>query len=129
MAKTDFKTINEYQAGFPSEIQERMQTIRKIIHEVVPEVEEAISYQIPCFKYNGYLIYYAAFPNHISLSNPFSAEFLKEFESDLKNYKVSKSVIQLPNKDSLPVDMITRMIKFRKQENEQNMKSKSKSKK
>ncbi len=129
MAKTDFKTIDEYQAGFPSEIQERMQVIRKIIHKIVPEVEEVISYQIPCFKYHGYLIYYAAFPNHISLSNPFSAEFLKEFESELKNYKVSKSVIQLSNKDSLPVDMITRMIKFRKQENEEKVKSKSKSKK
>jgi len=124
MAKTDFKTIDEYQAGFPLDIQERMQTIRKIIHEVVPEVEEAISYQIPCFKYNGYLIYYAAFPNHISLSNPFSVEFLKEFESDLKNYKISKAVIQFPNKDSLSVDMITKMIKFRKHENEQKLNSK-----
>lgn len=90
MAKTDFKSIDEYQVGFPLEIQERMQTIRKIIHEIVPEVEEAISYQIPCFKYNGYLIYYAAFPNHISLSNPFSAEFLKEFENDLKIIKFLK---------------------------------------
>ncbi len=126
MAKTDFKTIDEYQSGFPAEIQERMQKIRKVIHAVVPDVEELISYQIPCFKYNGYLIYYAAFPNHISLSNPFSAEFLKKFESDLKDYKVSKSVIQLPNEDDLPIDMITRMIKFRKQENEEKLKSKSK---
>lgn len=124
MAKTDFKTIDEYQEGFPAAIQKRMQTIRKIIHKIVPGVEEAISYQIPCFKYNGYLIYYAAFPNHISLSNPFSSDFLKEFENDLKNYKVSKSVIQLPNKDKLPVDMITQMIQFRKQENEQKPKSK-----
>ena len=87
--------------------------------------DEPISYQIPCFKYNGYLVYYAGFPNHISLSNPFSAEFLKEFESDLKNYKVSKSVIQFPNEDNLPIDMITKMIKFRKKENEQKLKSKS----
>ncbi len=126
MAKTDFKTIDEYQETFPAEIQERMQTIRKIIHKAVPGVEETISYQIPCFKYNGYLIYYAAFPGHISLSNPFSPAFLKEFESDLKNYKVSKSVIQFPNKDDLPEDMIIRMIQFRKQENEEKHTSKNK---
>lgn len=126
MAKTDFQTIDEYQVGFSKEIQERMETIRGIIHKVVPEVEEAISYQIPCFKYQGYLIYYAGFPNHISLSNPFSAEFLKEFESDLKNYKVSKSVIQFPNDENLPTTLITKMIKFRKQENEQKSKNKSK---
>lgn len=124
MAKTDFQSIDEYQAEFPAEAVERMQTIRKIIHEIVPEVEEAISYQIPCFKYKGYLIYYAAFPNHISISNPFSAAFLEEFKSDLKNYKVSKSVIQLPNKDELPTEMITRMIRFRKQENDEKPKGK-----
>jgi uncharacterized protein YdhG (YjbR/CyaY superfamily) len=124
MAKTDFKTIDEYQVGFSTEIQERMQTIRSIIHKIVPEVEETISYQIPCFKYQGYLIYYAGFLNHISLSNPFSAEFLKEFESDLKNYKISKSVIQLPNNEDLPLDLINKIIKFRKQENEQKTNSK-----
>lgn len=124
MAKTDFKSINEYQSGFPAEMQERMETIRAIIHEIVPEVEETISYQIPCFKYKGYLIYYAAFPNHLSISNPFSAEFLENFKDELKNYKVSKSVIQLPNKYELPVDMIRRMIEFRKMENDQNPKKK-----
>ncbi len=126
MAKTDFKTIDEYQATFSTEQQERMQEIRAIIHKIVPEVEEAISYQIPCFRYQGYLIYYAGFPNHISLSNPFSAEFLKEFESDLKKYKVSKSVIQFPNNENLPTTLITKMIKFRKQENEQKSKNKNK---
>src|SRR6218665_3526666 len=124
MAKTDYKSINEYQADFPAGMQQRMETVRAIIHDVVPEVEETISYQIPCFKYKGYLIYYAAFPNHISISNPFSAAFLKEFESDLKNYKVYKSVIQLPNKDELPTEMITRMIRFRKQENDEKPKGK-----
>lgn len=42
MAKTDFKSIDEYQAGFPADIQERMQAIRKIIHKVVPDVEETL---------------------------------------------------------------------------------------
>jgi uncharacterized protein YdhG (YjbR/CyaY superfamily) len=126
MAKTDFKTIDEYQAGFSDDIQTRMQTIRNTIHKIVPDVEEAISYQIPCFKYQGYLIYYSAYPNHISLSNPFSAEFLKEFEVDIKNYKVSKSAIQFPNDENLPIQLINKMIKFRKQENEQKAKSKSK---
>jgi uncharacterized protein YdhG (YjbR/CyaY superfamily) len=119
MAKTDYQSIDEYHSAFSPELQARMQSIRKLIHEVVPEVEETISYQIPCFKYQGYLIYYAAFPNHISLSNPFSQAFLQEFAQELKNYKVSKSVIQLPNKDELPLVLIKRMIAFRKKENDE----------
>lgn len=51
MAKTDFKTIDAYHATCTPEAQERMQAIRAIIHDIVPEVQETISYQIPCFKH------------------------------------------------------------------------------
>lgn len=118
MAKTDFKSIDEYHATIPSAVVERLDAIRALMHEVVPGVEETISYQIPCFKYKGYLIYYCAFPNHISLSSPFTTAFLTEFEKELKNYKVSKSVIQFPLKDPLPLPFIKRIIEFRKKENE-----------
>lgn len=119
MAKTDYKTIEEYHHAYPAEVQERMQAIRDVVHEVVPEVEEMISYQIPCFKYKGYLIYYSAYTNHISLSHPFSEGLLKTFDKELKKYKVSKSAIQFPNKEELPLDLIKRIVEFRKKENEE----------
>lgn len=122
MAKTDYKTINEYHRAYPAELQERMQSIRDLVHKVVPEVEEVISYQIPCFKYKGYLIYYSAYPKHISLSHPFSARLLKTFEKELKKYKVSKSAIQFPNSEALPLDLIKRIVEFRKKENEETKK-------
>lgn len=125
MAKTDYRTIDQYHKTFPGEVQERMQSIREIVHKVVPDVEETISYQIPCFKYKGYLIYYAAFAKHISLSNPFSAALLKTFEKEFKKFKVSKSAIQFPNDKPLPLDLIMRIIEFRKKENEQMAKSKN----
>ena len=117
MAKTDFKSIDQYHKAFPPEVAERMQQIRNVVHKVVHDAEETISYQIPCFKYNGYLIYYSAYTNHISLSNPYSKEFLEEFAEDLKGYKVSKSAIQFPNNKPLPLDLISRMIEFRRKEN------------
>lgn len=118
MAKTDFKTIDEYHAAHSGETLARMQQIRDLIHRMVPETEEAISYQIPCFKHEGYLIYYAAFPKHLTISHPWSAGFLAHFEEDLKGYKVSKSAIQLPGNKPLPLDLIERIVAFRKQENE-----------
>ncbi|MFN3665136.1 MAG: iron chaperone [Sediminibacterium sp.] len=118
MAKTNYLTIDQYHAAFSGESLKRMQRIRDIINKTVPEAEECISYQIPCFKYKGYLIYYAAFANHITLSNPFSQAFLDTFKEDLKNYKVSKAAIQFPNDQPLPEKMIKRMILFRKKENE-----------
>ena len=118
MAKTDYKTIDEYHRAFPPELVERMELIRQLIHRIVPEVEEAISYQIPCFKYKGYLIYYSAYARHISLSYPFSEGLLKAVEQELKKYKVSKSAIQLPNSEPLPLDLIKKIVAWRKKENE-----------
>ena len=117
MAKTDYKTINEYHQAFPKEIQERMQDIRELVHKIAQEAEEVISYQIPAFKIGkNFLIYYSAYAKHISLSNPWSEALLTEFESELKGLKVTKSAIQLPNDKSLPLDFIERLLKFRKKE-------------
>lgn len=118
MAKTDYKTIDEYHKAFPKEMQDRMQSIREIVHRVAPEAEEVISYQIPAFKYKGFLIYYAAFAKHITISNPWSKSLLKNFEKELSKLKVSKSAIQFPNKAELPLDLIKRIVEFRKMENE-----------
>jgi uncharacterized protein YdhG (YjbR/CyaY superfamily) len=118
MAKTDYKTVDQYHKAFPATVVARMQAIRDAVHKVVPGVEETISYQIPCFRYNGYLIYYSAYAKHISLAYPFSPALLARFKDELKNYKVSKSAIQFPHDEPLPIKLITAIIKFRKQENE-----------
>ncbi|HTF19627.1 MAG TPA: DUF1801 domain-containing protein [Chryseolinea sp.] len=120
MAKKEYQSIDQYHASFPPDVVKRMQQIRDVVHKVVPAVEEVISYQIPCFKYKGYLIYYSAYAKHISLSHPFSKELLEQFADTLKHYKVSKSAIQFPNEQPLPLDLITRIVNFRKQENDAN---------
>jgi uncharacterized protein YdhG (YjbR/CyaY superfamily) len=126
MAKTDYKTIDEYHNAFPPELQEKMQSIRAVIHKAVPEAEEVISYQIPCFKYKGYLVYYSAYAKHISLSYPFSEALLKTFETELSKFKVSKSAIQFPNSEALPLAFIKKIVEFRKKENEEISKTKNK---
>lgn len=119
MAKTNYQNIDQYHLAFDGETLTRMQTVRKIINEAIPGVEEAISYQIPCFKHHGYLIYYCAFPKHLSLSHPYSETFWGHFKTDLKGYKTSKAVIQLPMDKPLPEALIRRIVDFRKKENEE----------
>lgn len=118
MAKTDYKTIDQYHEAFPPEVRERMQTIRDVIRRAAPNAEETISYQIPCFKYRGYLIYYSAYAKHISISSPWSEELLKEFAKELHGLKVSRAAIQFPNNEPLPLRLIERIVKFRIKENE-----------
>jgi uncharacterized protein YdhG (YjbR/CyaY superfamily) len=117
MAKTDYKTINEYHQAFPTDVRERMQAIREAVHRIAPAAEEVINYQIPAFKIGkSFVIYYSAYTKHISLSSPWSAALLKEFATDLKGYHVTKSAIQLPNDKPLPLAFIKRLVKFRKKE-------------
>lgn len=118
MAKTDYKSIDEYHAVFSNEIQNRMQSIRNLVHIVAPDAEEVISYQIPAFKLGPkyHLIYYCAFPRHITISSPWSEAMLAKFANELKEFKVSKSAIQLPNNKSLPMDLIEQILLFRKSE-------------
>jgi len=117
MAKTDFRDIDAYHSSFEGEPLKRMETIRALIHRVAPEAQEVISYQIPAFKIGKqFFIYYSAFKQHISLSHPWSDALLKTFEPELKNLKVSRAAIQFPYKEALPLDLIERLLKFRKQE-------------
>ncbi|WP_353721256.1 DUF1801 domain-containing protein [Dyadobacter sp. 676] len=118
MAKTDFKSVDEYQDTFQGEKKQRLATIRSIIREAAPQAEEVISYQIPAYKYFGFLVYYSAATNHISLSYPFSEALLAEFRTELSKYKMSKSAIQFPDKDPLPTDLIRRIVEYRVKENE-----------
>ena len=65
MAKTNFKSVDEYIKTFPAEIQKILQQVRETIKKAAPEAEETINYQIPTFKLNGNLVHFAAFKNHI----------------------------------------------------------------
>jgi uncharacterized protein YdhG (YjbR/CyaY superfamily) len=120
MAKTNYKSVDEYHNAFTGDAKTRMQTIRELVHKVAPETEEVISYQIPAFKIGEkfHLIYYSAYEKHISISSPWSEALLKEFETDLKGLKVSKSAIQFPHDKPLPTELIQRILEFRKAEHE-----------
>ena len=120
MAKTDYKTIDEYHQAFPEEVQARMQTIRELVHDIAPEAQEVIRYQIPAFKLGAkfHLIYYCAFAKHLTLSSPWSQAMLNEFATELSGMKVSKSAIQFPHKKPLQTELIRRIIEFRKAEHE-----------
>lgn len=108
--------VDEFIAGFPSEIQEKLQLIRKTIKEVVPiETEETINYGIPTFKLNGNLVHYSAAKKHIGFYPAPSA--VAHFKDQLKGFKTAKGSIQFPYAQPLPLRLIKDIVKFRVQEN------------
>lgn len=113
--KTSFKTVDEYIAHQPLEYQSVLQEIRLAIIEAAPEAREVISYQMPAFKQNGMLVYFALFKKHISFF-PMSSG-VQAFLTRLKNYKTSKGTIQFPLDQAIPLDLIREITMFRVQEN------------
>jgi uncharacterized protein YdhG (YjbR/CyaY superfamily) len=125
--KKKFTTVDEYINAFPENIQFLLEVIRDTIKEAAPEAEEVISYNIPAFKFHGMLIFYSAYKNHISISIPPSKVY-EIFKEELSAYKVSKSAIQLPLNQKLPLKLIADMTRFRLKENFELAEKKKKSK-
>ena len=113
--KTSYKTIDEYVKTFPPEVRRILETMRQTIHEAAPDAVEAISYQIPAFRLNGTLVYFAAFKDHVGFYP--TASGVEEFRKDLSRYKTSKGAVQFPLDKPLPIDLIKRVVRYRVQEN------------
>jgi uncharacterized protein YdhG (YjbR/CyaY superfamily) len=56
MVKTDFKSVEEYIATYPDDVQAVLQRVRSAIRKAMPDAEEVISYQIPAYKLHGSIV-------------------------------------------------------------------------
>jgi len=82
------------------------------IRSVVPaKATETISYQIPAFRHNVVLVWYAAFSNHCSLFP--TAAVMDKFKNELKSFITSKGTVQFPLDKPLPVALIKKIVKSR----------------
>lgn len=70
---------------------------------------------MPTYVLKGNLVHFAAFKNHIGFyATPSGNEaFMKE----LAVYKMGKGSIQFPIDQPMPLDLISKMVKYRVKEN------------
>jgi uncharacterized protein YdhG (YjbR/CyaY superfamily) len=116
MAKTDFKSVDDYIATHPDDVQAILRRVRTTIRKAVPTAEEVISYQIPAYKlHGGAVLFFAGWKQHYSLY-PASDRVVEEFKDDLAAYEVSKGTIRFPLSQPVPVKLIEGIAKLRAQE-------------
>lgn len=113
-------SIDEYIAGFPAEVREMLGLLRETVQKNAPEAKEVISYQMPAYKQNGILVYFAAHKNHIGFYPGIAA--IELFKSRLTQYKLSKGTIQFPLEQPLPLDLIADIVAFKVLEKSQKVK-------
>ena len=113
--RKEFKNIDEYIAAFPKNVQTILQELRQAVRDAAPQAEEAISYQMPAFKLNGNLVYFAAFKNHIGFFPTSSA--MEVFKEEVKEYKTGKGTLRSPMDKPMPLNLVKKIVKYRVKEN------------
>lgn len=116
-------TIDEYIAGFPKNVQEILEQVRATIKKAAPGAEEKINYGIPTFILNGNLVHFGGFQNHVGFyPTPLGTE---AFEEELSVYKSGKGSVQFPLDQPMPLNLISRIVKFRVLQNSKKVKAKT----
>ena len=114
-SKKLFKTIDECIATFPKNVQIILEELRQAIRESASQAEEAISYQMPAFKFNGILVWFAVFKNHVGFYPKTSA--IEAFKKELSGYETSRGTIKFPINKPIPFDLVKKIVRYRVKEN------------
>jgi uncharacterized protein YdhG (YjbR/CyaY superfamily) len=116
MARTDYKSVDEYIAAQPAEAQLVLRRVRAAIRKGAPAAEERISYQIPAYKLpGGAVLYFAGWKQHYSLY-PATDRLVAAFRDELAPYVVEKATIRFPLSGRVPARLIERIARFRASE-------------
>lgn len=112
--------VDEYIAEASEPAQKMMKQIRAVIREVAPEADEKVSYRMPFYEYKfsgykGRLAYFAAFKDHVSffaIPGKVPADLAREVEK----YKAAKATLQFPLGSKVPIALLKKLVKLRKDE-------------
>lgn len=111
-APKGFLSIDEYIASAPEAAQPALEEIRRIVHAAAPEAAETIAYQMPAFKMQGTLVYFAAWKKHIGFY-PASSAVPDVFKEELSQYDGTSGSIHFPLNQPMPARLITDIVKYR----------------
>ncbi len=116
------KDVDKYLAGVPKQARASLERLRKTIKATAPKAEQVISFRIPIFKYNGMLVGFAAFKNHLSFM-VMSPPLMKKMKEELKKYSTTTGTIHFPFDKPLPDKLLIKIVKARMKENEERKKN------
>jgi uncharacterized protein YdhG (YjbR/CyaY superfamily) len=108
MATTDFRSVDEYLASFPADVQDILRQVRETIRAVVPNPGEKISYQLPTVTMDGQpLMYFSGWKKHIAVYPlpPADDELVRAMEP----YLSGKGTLKFPLNQPIPYDLIRRV--------------------
>jgi uncharacterized protein YdhG (YjbR/CyaY superfamily) len=120
------KSMDDYIAEFPKDVQEILENIRRTIKKAAPDAEETINYQMPTFTLKGNLVHFAAYKKHVGFYP--TPTGIEKFNKELSVYEGAKGSVRFPLAKPIPFDLISKIVKFRVKENLERAEAKRKKK-
>ena len=101
--------VELYISQFEPEIQSRLEILRQLFFEVLPDTEESIRYKMPAFKVGKHHLYFAAYKKHIGFYPVYG---LTEIEEEVSEYRAKKTKYSLHFMldKPLPIELIKKII-------------------
>lgn len=112
------RTIDEYIALAPQQLQERLIHLHECICSAAPGSEEGLKWNMPAYSSKRILVTWACFKNHIGFYPTPAA--VTAFADRLKPYKSAEGSVQFPHDQVLPLGLIGEMTRFRVRDSEEN---------
>ncbi|WP_028374699.1 iron chaperone [Leeuwenhoekiella sp. MAR_2009_132] len=114
---TQYNSVAHYINAQPEPTKKALLELRECILKVEPNATELLNYNIPAYALveNGkrdQQIMIAGYKKHIGLYP--SPTTIEKFEPELTEYKRGKGSVQFPLDRPLPIELIIRMIEYRK---------------
>lgn len=107
--------VDSYIASFPRDVQALLKKVRRTIRAAAPGASEVISYNIPAYRQNGMLVYFAGFKKHIGLYPPVRGN--AALAKAVARYAGPKGNLQFPYDEPLPLALIARIVRYKVQQN------------
>lgn len=113
MAKTDYKSVDEYIAAQPEAVRGLLADVRATLRKALPKAEEVISYQIPAYKIDGVaVIFFSGWKQHWSLY-PASKGVVTGLKKELTDHEVEQGTIRFPLSEPAPKKLVAAIAKVR----------------
>jgi uncharacterized protein YdhG (YjbR/CyaY superfamily) len=104
-------TVAEYIEGFEGLTRERLEELRELVLDVLPDAVEGIAYGVAGFKVSGRPVcYLGGFAKHVSLY-PITA-LPPALDAAVAEFRSGKGTAKFPNTEPLPRDLIEDLVRF-----------------
>lgn len=104
--------VEKYISQFEPNVQEKLNALRQVFFEVLPDTEESIRYNIPAYKVGNRYLYFAAYKKHIGFYPVYG---LIEIEDELTKFRApkTKDTLHFLLDKPLPIELIKNIIRLK----------------